>query len=100
MNADAREYFLQHGTIEGYYEKKVKDNDRKWFLTMIVMCLIFIGFYVTNNKTQADVNANAHRIADTLQAHYQAKLDSIVLANDYDPSKKLEKCKTDQHQEQ
>ncbi len=98
MKAEAREYLLKHGSVEAYYEKIIKDNDRKWFLTMVIMCLIFIGFYATNHRTQSDVYASAHKMADTLKARYQSQLDSIILANDYDPSKNIIKCKIDQHQ--
>jgi hypothetical protein len=77
---------LQEEGIAGI-EAYIKKNDIRWFITMVVICLMFAGFYAENRvSVREEASVEAHRLADSLHICYQNKLDSIVKANDWDPA--------------
>ena len=67
MKNEIRDYYLQHGDLDGFVESKVTQNDKKWFVFLLGIIICFTYFYAQKPKVILLDNS----------AIYQAKYDSI-----------------------
>ena len=68
--------------IDRYIKKEIKANDRHWFITTVIICLVtFIVCSANIKPSKGEIMDAARPLVDSLQKSMQHTVDSLIIIN-------------------